>query len=113
MLWQLADRLMLQYQRHFMIHRPGQPTVAAITPFVRTWYVRSEAARGYMENRLSGFLTPGEVDAELRKVHESLAQDTEPRVAAEREPGQPVAGVKLKDSPIPKRAAKRPPGGGH
>jgi hypothetical protein len=41
-LWELSDRLMEQYQRHFMIRLPGKKTQAAVTPFVKSWYVKRE-----------------------------------------------------------------------
>lgn len=74
MLWMLSDRLMEQYQRHFIIRRPGQPTIAAITPKVSDWFVKPERLATYVEKRVQGFLTAPEVDAALAEIHVSLAR---------------------------------------
>jgi len=67
MLWQMADRLMEQYQRHFMIRRPGQVTEPALTPYVKSWYVKEERAAQYIDTVLSDFLTSTDVDRELKR----------------------------------------------
>ena len=81
-LWEMADRLMEQYQRHFMIRIPGQPTRAAVTPFVRSWYVRQSGIAEYRARKCKGFLAAEEVDAALFEVHNKLS------IAAT---GQPLA----------------------
>lgn len=72
-LWEFSDRLMEQYQRHFMIRIPGQPTVAAVTPFVKSWYVRPEELAKYKERIGGGFLTAKEVDEALFELHNQLS----------------------------------------
>lgn len=72
-LWELSDRLMEQYQRHFMIRIPGEPTRAAITPFVNVWHVNPETLAKY-KDRVSGqFLHATEVDAALFGLHNQLS----------------------------------------
>ncbi len=73
-LWELSDRLMEQYQRHFMIRLPGKPTLAAVTPFVKNWYVRPEILQSYTEELMAGFLPAAEVDRALLKIEENLTQ---------------------------------------
>lgn len=72
-LWELSDRLMEQYQRHFMIRMPGKRTVAAVTPFVKLWHVRPETLAAYKEAINRAFLTPAEVDQALFEVHNQLS----------------------------------------
>jgi hypothetical protein len=72
-LWELSDRLMEQYQRHFMIRRPGKPTRAAVTPFVTSWGVRPERIRAYTERLREKFLTANEVDQALFDIHNRLS----------------------------------------
>lgn len=72
-LWQLADRLMEQYQRHFMIRIPGQQTKAAVTPFVKSWYVRSNVIAAYRDRICNSFLPAAEVDRRLFEAHNRLA----------------------------------------
>jgi hypothetical protein len=71
-LWRLADRLKLQYQKHYFLRRPGQKTIPAEAPLVETRYVRSEDVLRYVEDVLEGFLTPAEVDAALEETHQKL-----------------------------------------
>jgi hypothetical protein len=75
MLWQLSDRLMEQYQRHFMIRVPGQPTRAAVTPFVKSWHVRPEVLAAYKDRISDKFLRAAEVDQALFDVHNQLSID--------------------------------------
>jgi hypothetical protein len=72
MLWQLSDRLMEQYQRHFFIRRPGRKTVAAVTPFVKDWYVEPEVLHEYEEQITAPFLTPLQVTEQLVQIHRQL-----------------------------------------
>jgi hypothetical protein len=72
-LWELSDRLMEQYQRHFMIRMPGKRTVAAVTPFVKSWHVRPDAIAAYKQSINRAFLTPAEVDQALFEVHNQLS----------------------------------------
>ena len=71
-LWQLSDRLMEQYQRHFMIRIPGEQTLAAVTPFVKKWYVTSEASKEYMEMCSRKFLSLDEIDTALANIDTDL-----------------------------------------
>ena len=82
-LWQMTDRLMEQYQRHFMIRRPGKPTVAAVTPFVKSRLVRPERTAGYVDELLGNYLTSAEVDQRLEEAR--LALEKEARAATEPE----------------------------
>jgi hypothetical protein len=72
-LWELSDRLMEQYQRHFMIRIPGKPTRAAVTPFVKSRYVRPEVLAAYKDRISENFLGAAEVDAALLEVHNQLS----------------------------------------
>ncbi len=81
-LWRLADRLMEQYQRHFMVRRPGRPTEAAITPFVKPWSVTPERFGTYTESTLSRFLPSQAVDELLAKTRDELIR----KAAAAAEP---------------------------
>jgi len=71
-LWELSDRLMEQYQRHFMIRLPGKKTQAAVTPFVKSWYVNPERLKAYANQLLAKFLTAPQVDKELLAIHQRL-----------------------------------------
>lgn len=44
----LADRLKEQYQRHYFIKRPGQKTVAAVTPFVKDFPISPPRQETYI-----------------------------------------------------------------
>lgn len=70
--WELASLLREQYQRGYFISRPGQPTVAAITPSVDRYFATDDRIARYIENCLKGFLTPEKVDNELDKMHKQL-----------------------------------------
>ena len=76
-----ADSLMDQYQRHFFIRRPGKDTMPALTPFVTDFYVKPERMAAYVDRKLENFLTPGQVDEQLKRVRETLEQEA--RSAAE------------------------------
>lgn len=71
-LWELADRLMEQYQRHFFIRRPGGKTVAAVAPWVQPRYVTEKIRARYIERQLAGFLTVEDVDHALLEIVEGL-----------------------------------------
>lgn len=73
MLWELSDRLVEQYQRHFFIRRPGKKTVAAITPNVSNRYVRPEVLSAYEKEITEAFLTPDEATQRLDEMHTMLA----------------------------------------
>lgn len=66
---QLSDRLMTQSQRHFVIRRPGKPTVAGVTPYVKTWHVAPETMLAYVEQALRKFLPAPQVDRLIEAVH--------------------------------------------
>lgn len=83
LLWELADRLMLQYQRHFMIRRPGHKTVAAATPYVKPRYVRAEVLERYVNLLLSPYLTASEVEQALEAIHQEIAAKALPSPAFE------------------------------
>jgi TraM recognition site of TraD and TraG len=108
-LWQMSDRLMEQYQRHFFIRRPGKKTVAAVTPFVRDWYVSPERLREYEEEVTAQFLTPHEVTERLTDIHREL------RTAATGTPHELVSSVTDEDEDFagpevmfkPKKAGKK------
>lgn len=74
-LWELSDKIMQQNQRAFLIRRPGQETIAAVTPYVKTWYIAPERLNVYIEERLKGFLTTTEVDRALQAAHVHLLQE--------------------------------------
>jgi len=77
MLWELSDRLIEQYQRHFFIRRPDKTTVAAITPHVSDRYVRPEVLSAYEEKITDAFLTPDEATQCLDEMHTMLAAAAE------------------------------------
>jgi hypothetical protein len=72
-LWEMTDRLMQQYQRHFMIRRPGKETIAAITPYVEDWRVAPSRVQSYVDAKLARFLTAQQVDAALDEIHTKLS----------------------------------------
>jgi len=76
MLWQLSDQLIEQYQRHFMIRRPGKPTVAGVTPYVKTFDVSATHVASYTEECLKGFKSGDEVDHAIEDIHRRLALTT-------------------------------------
>ena len=76
--WEMADRLMEQYQRHFFVRRPGQKTVVAVTPYVKSWLVTPERVEAYTVKQLGGFLTSEEVDEALEEIHASLQREALP-----------------------------------
>lgn len=73
LLWELTDRLVEQYQRHYFLRRPGEKTIAARTPQINPRFVRPERLEAYTESRLSGFLRPEEVDRAIDQMHTTLA----------------------------------------
>jgi hypothetical protein len=104
-LWQLSDRLMEQYQRHFMIRRPGEKTIAALTPLVKDWYVSPERVAAYVEERLQGFLTALEVDRELEAARVKLEERQHPAL----ELADPHAADYSVPATRPRRAKKQIP----
>ncbi len=48
----LADRLKEQYQRHYFIKRPGQQTIAAVTPFVKDFPISPRRQEAYILDHL-------------------------------------------------------------
>jgi len=90
-LWDLADRLKLQYQRHFFVQRPGKPTIAAITPFVESFSVSPKRREAFIETLLAGFPTPAEVDAHLEELHARLrGAAASPSVSTPARSGKPA-----------------------
>ncbi|NMB80812.1 MAG: TraM recognition domain-containing protein [Ignavibacteria bacterium] len=71
-LWQIAGVMRNQYQRHFIIQRPGRPSVAGVTPFLKSFRVTQEDKEKYIENCLSKYLSPVEVDNNLLEIHKTL-----------------------------------------
>ena len=94
-LWEISDRLMEQYQRHFMIRIPGKATRAAVTPFVKSWHVRPEVIAAYREQACERCLRANEVDQALVEVHHKLC------VAATGKPlqGEPKEMVEFSGTP--------------
>jgi hypothetical protein len=62
-----------QYQRHFMVRVPGKPTRAAVTPFVKSWYVRPEVVAAYKDRISDKFLSAAEVDHALFELRNRLS----------------------------------------
>jgi len=81
MLWQIADRLMEQYQRHFFIRRPGHETVAAVTPFVKPWTMSPKMVHAYVEKIVKPWFATADVDAALTKTRQDILDTA--RAAAE------------------------------
>ena len=105
-LWELSDRLMEQYQRHFMIRIPGQPTSAAVTPFVNSWYATPKTLTAYRERLCGKFLRAAEVDQALFNVHNQLS------LAATGKPYQiAIAAVESAESPSSAAPEKNDPFG--
>lgn len=73
MLWEISDRLMQQYQRHFMIRIPGQETRGCVAPFVKSRHVRQSGVATYTDRLREGFLRPCDVDQALFAVHNKLS----------------------------------------
>jgi hypothetical protein len=99
-LWELSDRLMEQYQRHFMIRIPGKSTRAAVTPFVKSWYVRPEVIAAYRNLLCERFLPAKEVDQALFNIRNQLTLEatgipltagSEPELKAPKTPDDPNA----------------------
>ena len=63
----LSDSLMEQFQRHFLLRRPGEKTIAAVTPFVREFRLfPKEEERAILENFIKPYaLAVGEIDRTL------------------------------------------------
>ena len=81
-LWKLSDKIMTQSQRHYIIHRPGQRTVAAVTPWVKPAYVTGERLVAYLEERIAGFLSGGEVDTAIEAMHQKLLENASSNVSS-------------------------------
>lgn len=71
-LWQIAGVMRNQYQRHFIIQRPGRPTVTGVTPFLKSFYIEKEDKEEYINKRLNGFMNPVDVDNSLLDIHKKL-----------------------------------------
>ena len=73
----LADRLMLQYQRHFFVKRPGRDTIPAVTPFVKPFAVFPEMLERYVvEHCIDPHGLPvEEIDRRLRKREAQLLEE--------------------------------------
>lgn len=83
-LWEMASQLREQFQRHFMIRRPGRPTTAAVTPFVKPYTTDPSDVEAYVVKCLSRFFTLEQADDALLDIHRRLllsagkAEDVEP-----------------------------------
>ena len=93
LLWQFSDRLMLQYQRHFMVRRPGRETLAAVTPYVKSWHLTPETIERYIERCLEEYPSVAEVDASLQRERDNIkraaadwATKSEPRILSSSAP---------------------------
>lgn len=73
----LADRLMAQYQRHYFIKRPGQPTIPAVTPFVEDFRIFPENEEAYiLEHCIKPYgLLVEEIDEKLKKKKRRLLEE--------------------------------------
>lgn len=69
---QLAALLHNQPQRHFLIQRPGQPTVIAVTPMVEKKRTEPEDITAYKNKLLGQRPTSVEVDQQLAAMHQRL-----------------------------------------
>jgi hypothetical protein len=76
-LWEMSDRLMLLYKRHFLCHRPGKETVSAVTPFVKPRFMGKESVERYIEEKLARFLTVQEAQKALKQIHLSLQEQVQ------------------------------------
>lgn len=72
----LADRLIEQYQRHYFIRRPGQRTIAAVTPFVDEFRVFPKSESEYLLERLIKpyALSVEEIDERIERQTMALRQ---------------------------------------
>jgi hypothetical protein len=72
--YRLAESLKLQYQRHYFIRRPGEKTIAAVTPFVNPCRIFPEREKAFILDRLiKPYALPvGEIDQELAARRERL-----------------------------------------
>jgi len=71
-LWQIAGVMRNQYQRHFIIQRPGRPTVTGVTPFLKSFYIEKEDKEEYINKCLNSFMNPVDVDNSLLEIHKKL-----------------------------------------
>lgn len=69
---ELVGVLRRQYQRHFIIHRPGQSTISGITPRVKDHYVSEQTRKKYIEKCMKNYLPTEEVDKALLEIHNDL-----------------------------------------
>lgn len=81
LLREAEDRLMEQYQRHFMIRRPGRKTVAAVTPYVKPFFVREERLAAYVAKQLAAYPAAEEVDRAIAALHADLRLKAAPGAA--------------------------------
>ena len=99
-LWEMSDRLMEQYQRHYMIRVPGKATSAAVTPFVTPRYVRPEVLAAYREKASQKFLTAAVgVDQALFKVHNQLSIDATGKPLTDAPPAVPAEPDEWENNP--------------
>lgn len=68
----LAGLLTNQFQRHFIIRRPGRPTLAGITPFVNEYNPSEGTIKRYVEKKLKNFLSSEEVDKAIEDQKQQL-----------------------------------------
>lgn len=81
----LADSLMTQFQRHYFLRRPGQRTVAAVTPNVNTYQIFAKREAEYV---LEALIKPyalaiPEIDQRLEKRRKQLLEAATGRVAGQ------------------------------
>lgn len=70
---ELAGLMRNQFERHYFIRQPGQPTVAAVTPYVDECDMGPDWVTKYVDDRQKDFLNPNDVDIELKTFHQQLA----------------------------------------
>jgi hypothetical protein len=104
-LWMLADQLMEQYQRHFFIRRPGQRTLAAVTPFVKPWRMPPGRMDAYVESILAKYPSATEIDALVGALREKLISEAreaaEPAIVpSDHEPRKPRGSPKTLRTPV-------------
>ena len=73
-LWQMSERLMVQYKRHYFVKLPGKKVVAAETPDVKPRHVSGETLQSYTDRCLAKFLTVEEVDRHLAEAEQNLLE---------------------------------------
>jgi len=73
----LADCLKEQYQRHYFVKRPGQKTVAAVTPFVKEFRIFPKREEAYvLEHLIKPYALPVEgIDQQLQDRLKKLERE--------------------------------------